>query len=37
MRFFYLMLALAVVASSFNNIDALAETEETETALAPGV
>ena len=37
MRFFYLMLALAVVASSFSNIDALAETEETETALAPGV
>jgi O-antigen ligase len=35
MRFFYLMLALAVVASSFKNGTTAVESEATETALAP--
>ncbi|HEU0295007.1 MAG TPA: O-antigen ligase family protein [Anaerolineales bacterium] len=37
MRFFYLMLALAVVASSFKEADTPVETEAIETALVPGV
>jgi O-antigen ligase len=37
MRFFYLMLALAVVASSFKDANTRVETEATETAWAPGV
>lgn len=37
MRFFYLMLALAVVASSFKEADTQVETEATETALVLGV
>jgi len=37
MRFFYLMIALAVVASSFKEEDTLAETKTTETALTPGI
>jgi len=37
MRFFYLMIALAVVASSFTEEDTLAETKTTETALTPGI
>jgi len=36
MRFFYLMLALAVVASRFKDADTLIETESTETALVSG-
>ena len=35
MRFFYLMLALAVVASSFKDAEAQVETEATEPALVP--
>jgi len=37
MRFFYLMIALAVVASSFKGADRLAEEKAGETALMPGV
>jgi O-antigen ligase len=37
MRFFYMMLALAMVASSFRSADSQVETETTETALVPGV
>jgi putative inorganic carbon (hco3(-)) transporter len=37
MRFFYMMVALAVVASSFKEAETLVETEATETALALGV
>lgn len=37
MRFFYLMLALAVVASNFKNPDTLVEKETTELASAPVV
>jgi hypothetical protein len=36
MRFFYLMIALAVVASSFKE-EILAKAETTETALTPGM
>jgi len=36
MRFFYLMIALAVVASSFSDDNTLVETEATETALVQG-
>jgi putative inorganic carbon (hco3(-)) transporter len=37
MRFFYLMLALAVVASSFKDADKAGKTESSETALVLGV
>jgi hypothetical protein len=37
MRFFYLMLALAAVASSFKEEDTLADERATETALAQGI
>jgi hypothetical protein len=37
MRFLYLMVALATVASSFKEADTLVEEEAIETALAPGV
>jgi len=36
MRFFNLMPALAVVASSFKDAETRVETEATESALAPG-
>jgi O-antigen ligase len=36
LRFFYLMIALAVVASSFTDEDIVAEAKTTETALVPG-
>jgi O-antigen ligase len=36
-RFFYLMIALAVVASSFKEADTLVEAEATEAVLVPGV
>jgi O-antigen ligase len=37
MRFFYMMIALAVVASSFKDSNTLVEVEETEKALVAGV
>jgi hypothetical protein len=37
MRFFYLMVALAVVASNFKESESPVEAEATETGLAPGV
>jgi len=37
MRFFYMMVALAVMASSFKEAETPIETEATETASAPGV